>query len=217
MKNISETTITVFGATRGTGKEVVKQALAEGYQVKAFARSPEKLSELKHQNLNIIKGDVREREKVFEAVKGADAVISTLKHTKKGDEGSIATGTNYVIEAMKQYGISRLINMTGAGVKSPKDDRAPSDKIIGFLLKLMAGKLLKDSEDQASIIKSSNLNWTIVRAPFLVDGERKGDYQTGYFTMGFGKKISRADVADFMLKQIHQKNYLHELPFIAYK
>jgi hypothetical protein len=85
-----------------------------------------------------------------------------------------------------------------------------------FLLKTLAGKLLEDSINQKKAIINSGLDWIIVRGPRLLDGPRTGKYQTGYLNMGPGQKINRADVADFMLKLVHDNSYLHKAPMICY-
>jgi hypothetical protein len=117
---------------------------------------------------------------------------------------------------MKKHGVKRLINLTGAGVKYTDDPSSFGASLMRLLLKTLAGKLLEDSMNQNSIIQNSGLEWVVVRGPRLMDGPRTGKYQTGYLTMGPGKTISRADVADFMLKLVTDNKYLHKGPMICY-
>ena len=207
--------IVVFGATGGTGKQVVRQALENGHHVTAFARTPSKL-EIEHENLSLFQGDVMDAEKVEQAIAGQEAVISALGPTRPPVPGMMEAAAKNIIAAMEVHGLKRLISTTGAGVRDPQDQPKLFDHIMKSLLTLMAGAVLKDSEANVNVIRSSNLDWTIVRFPRLIDGERTGNYRAGYVGKNSGSQLSRADGADFVLKELESGEYLHKMPIVSY-
>ena len=207
--------IVVFGASGRTGKPLVEQALAAGHEVTAFVRDPSKFG-MKHERLTIAKGDVKGYAEVGEAVTGADAVLSALGHTKTSAKDVQTVGTENIVAAMKKGGVRRLVSLTGAGVGDPKDEPKLFDKVITTLLGLLQKDVLEDGENHARAIEKSGLDWVIVRGPMLTEGEKKGEYRVGYVGKNSGTKISRADVADFMLRQLDDDTYLGQKPMVSY-
>ena len=98
----------------------------------------------------------------------------------------------------------------------PKDEPKLFDKAITGLLKLLQKDVLEDAESHARIIENSGLDWVIVRGPMLTEGERKDEYRVGYVGKNSGARISRADVADFMLRQVNDDAYLGRKPMVSY-
>jgi putative NADH-flavin reductase len=97
-----------------------------------------------------------------------------------------------------------------------RDEPKLVDRVIGSLLKFVQKDLMEDLLGQVRVIKESDLEWVIVRAPMLNEGEKKGEYRVGYVGKDSATKLSRADVADFMLKQIADDTYLHQAPVVSY-
>ena len=208
--------VAIFGATGKVGKHLLDQALQRGDEVTALVRDPLKLKTQRHERLKVVQGDVLDAKEVEQAVIGTDAVLSALGHTKTLSKDVLSEGIKNIIAAMNKHGVRRLISLTGAGVRDPKDEPKLVDKIIGSLLKLLQRDLLEDSIGQARVIQQSGLDWVIVRAPVLTEGEKKGEYRIGYVGKESGTKLSRADVADFMLKQTTDDTYLHQAPMVSY-
>lgn len=206
--------LTVFGATGGTGRHLVEQALEQGHDVTAFVRDPDK-AEWQNDRLTLVQGDVRAEEAVGEAVRGADAVISALGPTSNADERPITQGTRSIIAAMKQHGVSRLIASCGAGVEFPQDEPKLFNKVMGFLVRTLSKNVYEDMHSTAQVIRDSDVDWTIVRVPMLVDGEPQGSVQVGYVGVGTGPRITRADMAGFMLAQVKSDEYIHDAPVIS--
>ncbi len=205
----------IFGPTGSTGRQVVTQALEQGHDVTAFARSPEKLDQ-KHERLQVIKGDVLDFASVEHAIQGQDVVLCTLGLPPMDKSNLRANGTKNIIRAMEKTGIKRFICQSSDGVGDSRD-------ALPFLMKylivpFMLRRAFADHEIQENYIKESQLDWIIARPVALTDGEHTGSYQHGYTadnkTVTF--KISRADTADFMLKQLADNNYLHRTPSISY-
>jgi putative NADH-flavin reductase len=198
--------LAIIGATGGTGEQVVRQALEQGYLVKAFSRNPAKLG-IQHPNLELLPGDVLQLADVEQAIKGSDAVICTLG-APASDKSKLRTeGTKQIIQAMQSQGVERLICLSslGFGDSRPMLPFVLKYIIIPFILK----NVMADHESQEAIIKQSNLNWTIVRPGNLSDGPATRAYRYGFpFDKSAKiKKIARADVADFMLRQLQENTY----------
>lgn len=205
--------IIVFGATGTVGKEIVKQALEKGYYVTAFLRNPGKMTFLNHPNLRVYTGDVTNAEEVKNAVKNHDAVFCALGD---GRVGKIrALGTLNIIHAMNSVAVRKLICLSTLGIGDSYGN-------LNFIWKhIMFGMLLKkafnDHKLQEEYIRNSDLDYTIVRPSALTDGAITGGYAIG-FDEKYKKlnlKISRADVADFMLRQLHREDYLKKAVSIS--
>lgn len=203
----------IFGSTGSIGRQLVKQALEHGHTVTAFARDPSKL-DIKHDNLKVVQGDVMDLPSVEKALQGQDAVLCSLGAGRKGMVRS--AGTRNIVRAMEKTGIRRFICQSTLGVGDSWDN-------LNFLWKyIMFRGLLRqayaDHVSQEDYVKQSHLDWTIVRPGAFTDGNRTGEYRHGF--AGTDRtttlKISRADVADFMLKQLMDDTYLHKTPGLSY-
>ncbi|MEM6429301.1 MAG: SDR family oxidoreductase [Deinococcota bacterium] len=205
--------ILVVGATGTTGSEVVKQALDLGYNVSAFVRNPAKVT-LKHKNLTIIQGDVMDPASVDKAVRGHEAVVSTLGAGAKGKVRS--EGTNNVIRAMEKADIRRFISQSTLGVGESRGNLNFYWKYVMF--GLLIRKAFLDHIKQEKYIKQSRLDWTIVRPGALTTGDKTGKYRHGFSGQdrSISLKIAASDVADFMLKQLSSDAYVHKTPSLSY-
>lgn len=207
--------IVVFGASRGVGAHVVEQALQAGHIVTAFVRSPE-IFKLQNANLTIFKGDAMDASAVEQAIAGQEAVISALGPTRPPVSHMMETSAKNIVAGMKKHGVKRLVSTTGAGVRQPEDQPKLIDHFIGFLLNLLAKDVVLDSAANVRVIQTSDLDWTVVRYPRLMDGERKGVYRVGYVGRDSGTQLARADGADFLLKELIEKKWLRKLPLVSY-
>src|ERR671916_1905906 len=193
--------IAIFGAAGKVGRHLLDQALERGDEVSVLVRDTSKLTIQRHEGLKVVQGDVLDPKDVEKAVVGTGAVLSALGQTKISSKDVLTEGIKNIVAAMNKHGVRRLVSLTGAGVRDPKDEPKLADRAIGSLLKLLQRDLLEDSIRQARVIRESDLEWVIVRAPVLVEGKKKGEYRIGYVGKESGTRLSRADVADFMLKQ----------------
>ena len=207
--------ILVFGASGGVGLQVVRQAIEAGHLITAFVRSPEKLG-INHINLTVFKGDSMDVTAVEKAIMGQDAVISTLGPTRPPVPHMMKTSAENIVTEMKKHGIHRLISTTGAGVRQPEDQPKFVDRFFGILLNLLAKEVMMDSAENVKVIQASGLDWTVVRFPRLIDGKHTGKYQVGYVGKASGVQISRADGADFILKELAGKKWLRKVPLVSY-
>jgi uncharacterized protein YbjT (DUF2867 family) len=198
--------VIIFGATGSLGKHVVEEALAKGYQVKAFTRNADKLKRIEHQQLSVILGDVFNAEDVQNAIKGTDAVLCCLGDGAKGMVR--ATGTQNIVKAMQSLGMKRLICQTTLGLGDSWHNLNFFWKHImfGFLLK----KAFNDHKFQEAHINESNLDFTIVRPSAFINGPSTKRFKIGLNaeTSKLSLKIARADVAGFMVEQLHSEKFI---------
>jgi putative NADH-flavin reductase len=207
--------ILVLGGTGGTGREVVSQGLQQGHEVTAFARRPERVT-TRNERLRVIVGDVTsDSEALGDAVRRQDVVISALgtgKSFKSG--GLIARSVPRILEAMRRHGARRLIFTSAFGVGSTWRD-------VPIVPRIFARVLLRDVyADKAAgeeILQGSELDWTLVYPAGLSNGPRTGRYRVGerLKLTGF-PTISRADLADFLLRQVEDRTYVRKGVLISY-
>ena len=206
--------LAVFGATGKTGKQLVEQALKAGHEVTVLVRTPSKLT-LQSPKLTVVQGDVLNQVGVDKVVQGSDAVISVIGQTKGSPQDTQTVAISNIIAAMNKYGVKRLVSLTGAGVDDPHDRPKFANHLIKLALKLMAGHVLQDAVNHAEVIHKSNLDWVIVRGPRLNEGPYTGKYRVGWVGVNTSARISRADLADFILKQTTDTTYLRQAPMVS--
>jgi len=206
----------IFGASGATGRQLVQQALDQQFSVTAFVRDPARFT-LTHPNLRVVAGDVLQPDTVAAAVPGHDAVLSALgvKHNRVGDT-TLSDGTQNILEAMWTHGVKRFICETSLGLGSSRGEE-------GFLFRRVVRPLLlkhsfADKERQEALIQASPLDWTIVRPGGLTNGPRTGNYKVAlsFANTRIKKRVSRADVADFMLRQIATPAFVGRAVGISY-
>jgi putative NADH-flavin reductase len=204
--------LVIFGASGRTGQPLVQQALQAGHLVRAVVRDPSKLG-IKHANLEVVKASL---EQPLEAVvRGSDVVLSALGPVKGGSKTIMQTAAETIVAAMNQTGVKRLITLTGAGVAQPGDQPKAFNHFMGFMLNLFAKDVLLDSSQHAQVVRDSKLEWTIVRVPMLTDAPASGKIRVGKVGVNDGARISRSDVAAFMLAQLTDKTHIHQAPVIS--
>lgn len=205
----------IFGSTGGTGRELLKQALQQDHSVTAFARNPAKIDDIQHTNLQVVRGDVLDPPAVETAVAGQEAILSTIG-AGAGRTTLREDGTRNIIEAMEKASVQRLISQSSLGVDDSRANLSFFTKYI--IVSVFLRHAFADHERQEAIIKQSSLDWIIVRPPHLTNGPHTGAYSHGFPTTirRIKGKISHADVADFMLKQLTDDIYHHQTPGVSY-
>ena len=209
--------IVIFGAAGATGRIVVERALAQGHEVTAFDLHTAPLT-VQHPKLTLIQGDIFNLSQVEAAIAGQDVVISVLGVRPGITIPVCSEGTKNIIEAMQKRGVKRFICQSGFVVAALDGEwrEVPYLPIIlPFFPKvkaMFADKVLQEQE-----IRQSDLDWIIVRPARLTEGPRTGEYKVSDpLSMGPRAKISRTDVADFLLKQVSDDTYLHKVPRLKY-
>lgn len=207
-------TLAIFGATGRAGKHLLRQALDRGYNVRVLARDPGKLA-AQHERLVVVKGSLKDADCVEEVIAGADVVLSVLGPTSNEPTFEISQGTADIIKSMKKHGVKRLILSAGAGVGDPGDAPKLFNKLINVALKATARNVYEDMVKTVDLVRQSGLEWTVVRVPRLTDGPQTGQVRVGMVGKGTGANLTRADMAEFMLKQIDDGQHLRKAPAIS--
>jgi putative NADH-flavin reductase len=210
--------IVIFGAAGGTGRQLVEQALERGYEVTAFDRHTAALN-IGHPKLSKVQGDVFDAAQVEAAIVGQDAVICVLG-VKPGVTIPVCSkGTENIITAMQQVGVKRCICQSAYVVATLDGHWREAPWILPLILPFFPKikTTFADHVIQEQEVQQSNLDWIIVRPAKLTDGPKTGNYKAAIpLHMGLNAKISRADVADFLLKQVSDNTYLHQVPRLRY-
>jgi putative NADH-flavin reductase len=207
--------IAIIGASQGIGYELLRIALDAGHEVTALLRNPAKLT-ISNSRLTIVKGDILDPTTVATAVAGNDAVCLCIGIPPTRKPVTVfSRGAECVLAAMGPGTHSRLITVTGIGAGDSKGHGGFFyDRVINPLL---LGTIYADKDRQESIVKASAVKWLIVRPGFLTNGPLTGKYQVIDSLSGVtAGKISRADVADFMLKQLAAPTHFGKTPLLTY-
>ena len=199
----------VLGGSGGIGRQMIDQAIKRGDQVTAFVRSPEKLGP-QREGLTARRGDPRDAAELAEALPGHDAVLSMLGPPGPGPTTIMREGARSTVAAMQAVGMRRLLVVSaavlfdGAGI------------IVGLMRRTLLRNVAQDSAEMERIVMASGMDWTIARPPRLTNGPLTRRYKVEDGRMPRGKWIvSRADVADFLLDELHQGKYMHKIVGMA--
>jgi putative NADH-flavin reductase len=203
--------LTIFGASSSSGRHVVEKALAAGHDVTAFVRDPAKLG-ITNKRLKVAAGDALNAAQVEEAVKGSEAVLSTLG--PKGKPAVMAAqSTRNIVDAMEKHGVKRLVVVSVAGISVPQDKRGFN--LVSALIKLLLKDVFIDRENQLKVLEESRLDWIAVRVPRLTDGLATGSVNAFFGNASPAMKVTRADLADFMLEQLTSDQWCRQAPILS--
>jgi putative NADH-flavin reductase len=211
--------IVIFGAAGSTGRVLVEQALEKGYEVTGFDRHTQALMTIQNPKLSIVQGDIFNADQVEAAIAGQDAVLCVLG-VKPGVTIPVCSkGTENIIAVMQKVGVKRFICQSAFVVAALDGERREVSWILPLSLKLFpkVKSMFADKVIQEREVRQSDLDWIIVRPATLTDGPKTGNYKAGVLlSIGLNAKISRADVADFLLKQVVDDTYLQRVPRLRY-
>jgi putative NADH-flavin reductase len=209
------TRVLVVGATGETGRQLVAQALERGLAVTALVRDPARLAVV-HPRLTVMRGDVLDQTSVDAAVRGQEAVVSALGHKRYYPPNRILSeGTRNLLRAMETHGVHRFVCETSLGV-------GDSAGRLGmyytfFTIPVVLPFYYWDKTRQEQLIAASSVEWVIVRPGLLNNGAKRGRYRHGRVgSFLWTVRISRADVADFMLNQLSSDTYLRTAPGVCW-
>jgi len=209
--------ILVFGATGKTGIEVVKQALGQGQEVRAFVRTPKKMT-VEDTRLSVVQGNVTDAAAVMQAMEGIDGVIVALGASADMQADIVmAEGTANIIKAMKQHGVKRVVIQSSYPMSGYEDGIAFLRQVgMGDEQISMMQPVLDDKKKQIELILESGLEFVVVKPMMFTDEAGTGKYRAAEnLEVKPGDKISRADVADFMLKALIDSQFVGKTVTIA--
>jgi len=201
MKNII-----VFGATGRTGKYIVQYALEAGHRVTAFVHANR--HDLEHANLTVLEGDVNDKETVLKAIEGKNTVISALgAKSIEGDAVNLMSDAMKIfVEGMKKYNAKRVLAIGGLGVLQYDETTQLIDRPDYSALYKNVGE---GHNKVYKVLRETNLDWTFVCCPDIIDNPRTGNYHVkkDYPAEGL-PKINTGDIADFIIKEIEENKFL---------
>jgi len=204
--------VVIFGATGQTGQLLTRRCIAEGHEVTAFARDPARLT---IQGARVMQGDVLEAAAVDRAVAGQQAVLIALGTASRGFPPVLPIGIRHILNAMGRHGVRRIVVLSAAGAL-----HEPAGTVLGgvglALARAVIPGVYREHRGMLEALQPRDLDWIAVRPVLLTNGPPTGRYRVG--SEGIprgGYRISRADVADFMIRQLTSEEFVRKMPAIA--
>lgn len=192
--------LTVFGATGGTGTEVVRQALEAGHQVTAVVRDPARLSVPSAEGLTVVPADVTDAEAITASLQAADAAVSALGHRRGGSTTICTEGIRAILAAMEKSDVRRLVAVSASGLFSETGEPPLTRYVAKPLLQVLLKSGKADAHRMEDLITESTADWTIMRPSRLLNRPRR-PYRTS-LDRYVSAQIGRADLADAILKAL---------------
>ncbi len=210
MNNIQK--IAVIGGTGKAGKFLVDNLISRKYPIKMLARNPEKITQ-QSQLIEVVQGNARDYLSIRTLLTGCDAVISTLGSSKsEPDTCSVAVG--HIIKAMQELKIKRYIELAGLAIDTPDDKKGFQTRLIVSILKRLFPAVINDRQKGYELLSASNLDWTIVRSSMIELTDEKRTLKTSLADSP-GRKVSASDLAQFLVNQLSDEQYIRKCPFVA--
>ncbi len=208
--------IAILGSTGFVGKVLIRKAIDTGYKVKTLARNPEKLEEIKDK-IEIITGSVFDSSSVEAVIEGAEAVLSTIGPPQRnpGDPLQYENAMKNIVSAMDKYGIKRYIHIGGAAHPGGENEVWNFNrKFLRLFLNLVGKQILVAKHLEWEVLKTSDLDWTLVRPPRITVEEASGDILADEKRLE-SLKVSVGDLTDFILEQITSKDWIRKAPLVS--
>ena len=188
-------------------------ALDRGDEVVAVVRRAGSVT-ASHPNLSVVEAPLSDAARLEAALHGADGVVSALGVSRATPDDAPSRSLPAVIEAMRKAGVSRYVGVSGAAIDVPGDRKDLPGRMISWLVRRIAPAVFEDKTREYQLVSKTDLHWTLVRAPRLTDGPAGGGCRAD-LTRSPGTKVSRDDLANFMLAQVHDLTYDRKAPFVA--
>lgn len=206
--------LTVFGATGKTGHEILRQGVTAGHEISVLARDPSRLGEFLPK-VRVVRGDSFDSPAVEDAVAGSEAVLSVLGHVSSSPPELLSRSVANIVNAMRNQNVKRLVILTNMAARDPADRPGLYNRLLLSLLSIFGGQMARDTAREAKIVFESGLDWTIVRASLLTNGPLTKSYNVGPFDRRARTRISRANVAEFMISCVVTSSYIRAKPVIS--
>lgn len=210
--------VTIFGATGFSGQAILADSIKQGHEVTILVRDASKIP-IKHQNLTIVEGNVLNPQTVASVLHHQEAVIQCLGVSGKGDGKPttfISDATKIIVDEMQKQQIKRLIAMSnvGAGNSIAFQPWFFTKIILPYFMKWLK-VIIEDKNRMEPIIMNSNLDWTIVRCPNIVDKPAQGRCNATLDGKGLKLSITLSDLSKFMVDQLKQTVFIKQAPSVS--
>jgi len=210
--------VSIFGASGGTGGLLTERCLAAGYEVTALARTPASFAF--RDRVRVVEGSAFDPAAVRQTVEGADVVLSTLGARSLKKEDVLERAVPLIVAAMQENGVRRIIVLGSAGALPDSLDKQPAWRrwfVQHVVYKTMLKWPVASQVAQWKTLSASGLDFTMVMPPMLLNSPARGRYRVdGEALPRGGSRISRADVADFMMQQIGNPQWAGKGVYIAW-
>lgn len=205
-------TIAIIGGTGKAGRFLAETAIKKGYKVRMLIRNPEKVS-VTSQNIELIKGDAQNPESIYSLLKGCEAVVNTFGQPNR-ETPLYSEITKLIITTMSNTGVKRYIGVTGGSLDIYGDKKSLANQFGAILFRIIYSEMIKDKKKELALLQESEIDWTLVRLPFVVEKNSNKPIKDSLYDMP-GFTITNRDIADFLITEISASKYLRQTPFIA--
>lgn len=209
---MSRQTIAIVGGTGTVGKHVAATAIEQGYSVRILARRPERV-QLKSPHAITIEGNVSDEVAIRSLLVGSDAVINTFGQPMR-NKPFYSEVTMRLLETMKETGIRRYVGVTGGSLDIEGDRKSWMNRMGARVFRLLYGDFIRDRKRELSVLRESDLDWTLVRLPFVHERDVMKSVKVDQYDMP-GTKISNTHIARFLVDQVQDAAFLRKTPFIS--
>lgn len=208
--------IAIFGATGGTGREIVQQGVLQGISFTALVRPGSKLP-VESDRLTVISGAIENRTDVRAALQNSDAVCCVYGPRPPYTDLFCAPATKLILDEMASQGIKRIVCQTGAMIGHYPENLTVPFRMMAAIARKKMDAMMEDRINQEELILNSTLDWTIVKPSRLSDGGARKSYRASPdLKMGLFSSIARSDLAEFLLKELVSPMFLRHTVFIRY-
>lgn len=204
--------IAILGGTGKAGRYIAQKALESGHEIRMLVRNPDKLA-YRDNRIEIIVGDAQDTDSIRSLLKDCDIVINTFGQPAK-ELPLYSSITGQLLSIMNEFGIKRYIGVTGASLTIEDDNKRMINRIGAKIFGFLYSKLLSDRKKELNILLKSNVEWTLIRLPFIVEGTETGSIKENLKDME-GTKITNGDIAQFIINQVNNLKYIRKAPFIS--
>lgn len=204
--------VAIFGGSGKVGRFLTQRISEAGYPMRVLMRNPDKFKPINEQ-VEIVKGDARDIASIRLLLQGCDTVLNALNQPKE-EVPIFSTVTGHVLATMKELGIRRYILVRGFSIDAPGDHKDLRTKLISMLVRWVIHKTWADWQNEFDALLRSNVEWTMVRLPIVVEEPSLGQVRVDLASPP-SKKISGYDVANFVIAQIIEPTYVRKAPFIG--
>ncbi len=205
--------LTLIGATGGVGTQLLQAAREAGHEVTALVRDPERMPA--DGDVTLVTGDIRDGDAVLRAVQGAEAVLWAVGATRNSaDQPPIfEAGARNLVDAMHRSGVRRLVALSGAGITLTGERKPLGGRVMGLIVRVVARNVYEAKRREYEVFAGSDLDWTLVRPPRVVEGPPTGRVVIGDRLAG--AQVTQGDLAAAMLQQLDDSAHLRAAPFVS--
>ena len=206
--------IALFGATGKAGGAILREALERGHEVRALVRRPEEL-EVRHPNLDVVRGGFEDADALHEVLEGADAAITAIGVTSRKRPTLLVDSVTAIRAGMRRTGARRLVVVQGVHMAAPGDPRNIGLRLIELVLRAAMRPLTRDARRLGAVLRADDGDWTVVRMPRLTVAPATGEAWAGTLLVSWLKHVTSGDVAVVAMHCLEQDAWVRQMPMVV--